>query len=94
MKSLAGKAFSAILLLSISACATGREPAVRTVEVRVPVHEPCPIAEPAAPDYADDDADLKAAPNLFERVKLLAAGRLQRIAHQSELEAWGRACAG
>ena len=87
------KLFCALMALSISACATGKEPAVRTVEVRVPIHAPCAIPEPPEPAYADTDEALRQAPNHVERVRLLVMGRLQRIAREAELRAWGRACA-
>lgn len=60
--------------------------------VSMPVSQPCrPVLSPE-PDYEDSDAKLEAAPNLFERVKLLLAGRLQRIAREAELSAAVEAC--
>lgn len=96
MKSLVRKAFFAILLwpvLTAGSCATTGEPRIITRDVMVPVHQPCTIPEPAKPDFADDDEDLRAAPDFFTRVKLMAAGRLQRMGYEGELLAWGRACA-
>lgn len=44
------------------------------------------------PAWPDTDAALRAAPDLFERVRLLAAGRLLRIARGREVEAALAAC--
>lgn len=93
MKSFTAQAFSAILLLGVSACANGSEPRIVTRDVLIPTHSPCSIPEPAKPNFADDDEDLRAAGDLFSRVRLMAAGRLQRMAYEGELVAWGRACA-
>jgi hypothetical protein len=70
------------------------EPIIRTVEVRVPVPQPCPILDRLgpAPTYPDTAEALRAAPNLFERVKLLVAGRALRIAREAALIAAAQAC--
>ena len=78
----------------VCACATPRPPTVRTVEVQVPVAVPCDPGVPAAPAYPDTDEALKTAPDLFERVKLLLAGRELRKAREAELEAGIRGCSG
>lgn len=78
---------------ALAGCSSTGEPRVVTRDVILPVHAPCTIPEPAKPDFADDDEDLRAAPDLFSRVRLLAAGRLQRMGYEAELVAWGRACA-
>lgn len=95
MFSLNRNAFFAILawpVLTAGSCATTAEPRIVTRDVMVPIHTPCSIPEPAKPDFADDDEDLRAAPGLFERVQLITAGRLQRMGYEGELLAWGRAC--
>lgn len=90
--------FAAVILfcaLTLSACATTAPPRpVTTVEVRVPVAVKChpDLGEP--PQYPDTDAALKAAPDLFSRVKLIVAGRLMRIAREAELQAAIKACEG
>jgi len=81
---------AAVVLLT--ACASSREAAVRTVEVRVPVAVACDPKVGAPPAYPDSDQALKAAPGLFERVRLLLAGRELRKAREAELEAGIRGC--
>lgn len=68
------------MLLLVAACAAKPpEPVIKTVTVEVPVAAACLRDIGPEPIYADNDAALKAAPDLFTRVKLLLAGRLQRI---------------
>lgn len=55
------------------------EPIVVVQEVRVPVAVPCDPDIGPDPAYLDSDAALAAAGDLFDRVKLLLAGRGQRI---------------
>lgn len=60
---------------------------------RVPT--PVPIAckpSVAQPQLVDTDAALKAAPSTADWVRLLAAGRLQRIGYIADLEAGLAAC--
>lgn len=63
------------------------EPLVRTVRVEVPVPTSCALKVGPKPDYPDGDEALRAAPDLFERVKLLLAGRGMRQSREAELEA-------
>lgn len=96
MKPLLRKAFFAILMwpvLTAGSCATTSEPAVRTVEVAVPIHTPCDVPEPAEPERVDTNEALREAPDIFSRVQLLLAGREQRIASEAAARSWGRACA-
>ena len=85
-------------LLALAACATAPaarpEPEIRTVEVRVPVATPCPALEAlgSSPAYPDTDQALAAAPNLFERVKLLLAGRVLRQTREATITAVVGAC--
>lgn len=74
------------------ACSTPREPAIRTVEVKVPIPTPCAAKPGPAPNYPDSDAALKGAPNLAEALKLLLAGRVLRIGREAELEAAVKGC--
>lgn len=79
--------------VSLTACATDNPPPpVQTVTVKVPVPVPCDPHLSPSPVYADSDAAIRAAPDLFERVKLLVAGRLQRIARERELQAAVEGC--
>ena len=87
-----------LLLLPLAACAhsvTERpDPIVQTVEVKVPVAVPCKALAELGPEptYPDTDAALKAAPDLFERVKLLAAGRVLRAARLARYTAAAASC--
>lgn len=70
------------------------DPIIQVREVKVPVVQPCPALEAlgAAPAYPDTDAALAAAPNLFERVKLLLAGRVLRAQREASVAATVAAC--
>lgn len=83
-----------LALLALTACASAPPRVeVRTVTVQVPVAVPC-IVDVAAPVYSDTDEALLAAPDLFERVKLLLAGRIERAAHDNVETAARAACNG
>ena len=82
------------LLLTAGSCATTSEPQVITKTVEVPVAVKCAADVPAPPAYPDTDAALKAAPDLFARVRLLVAGRLERIAREAQLSAALGGCTG
>lgn len=80
---------AAMMLLALFGCAARPAPPDPVVPVQLqPVKEAVPVrCAPnigPEPDYPDTDAALKAAPNLFERVKLLLAGRLLRIQRDQE----------
>ena len=84
-------------LLGLAACATSPQlptPQIvtKTVDVAVPVA--CKPDVGAAPAYPDTDAALKAAPDVYQRVRLMVAGRLMRIAREAELTAGLNACEG
>ena len=85
---------SALLCALLGACATARppEPQIVTQEVKVPVPTPCAAQAPARPAFADDQPAIKAAPDIFERTKLLLAGREQRDGYIGQLEAANSAC--
>lgn len=88
---------AAAALLSLAACATPTRPlapqiVTKTVDVVVPVA--CKPDVGPAQAYPDTDAALKAAPDVYQRVKLLVAGRLLRIAREAELSAGLTACEG
>lgn len=88
----------AIAALALAGCAHTPEPEIRTVEVKVPVDDPACAREAvarlgAAPAYPDTPEAIRAAPNLFERVKILLAGRELRIAREAALKDALEACA-
>ena len=63
------------LVVALGACASQHDlPPPRIVEV--PVAVPCRLTLGVEPEWPDSDQALRAAPDLFSRVKLLAAGRL------------------
>jgi hypothetical protein len=84
-----------MVALALSGCATTAptEPKIVTQIVKVPTPVPCTITV-KRPDFLDTDAALRAAPNSFERLKLVVAGRLQHWAYEGELEAAQKACEG
>jgi len=81
------------IAIALASCATAPTVQIRTVEVQVPVAVPCPVSLPD-PAYSDTDAALLAAPNIFERVKLLLAGREERAAQDQMERAARTACEG
>ena len=98
------KAIPALAMsLALISCGGGTlpppEPIIRTVEVEVPVDNPeCARKAEAevvdtAPEFPDTDEKLREAPNLFERVKLLMAGRELRMDYERRLEDAITACA-
>ena len=84
-----------LALLAMTACAsTPPAPRIVTKTVQVAVPVACKPALGAAPAYPDTDAALKTATDVYQRVKLLVAGRLERIAREAELNAALGACEG
>jgi hypothetical protein len=84
-----------IAALGLAGCAhdpTTLEPVVKTETVKVPVPVHCKPDIGPEPVYPDTPEALKAAPNLYERVKLLLAGRVQRTQRLIELRAALTAC--
>lgn len=80
------------VVLSVYGCASA--PSLPTV-VNVPIAVACvPQDFSAEPAYVDNDVALKSADNVFERVKLLLIGRLERIKRLKEFEAAITACRG
>lgn len=82
---------AAALALPLSGCGTTAEPAVRTVRVEVPVAVPCAADPGPDPAFVDTAEALRAAGDIFDKVRLLLAGRDQRDARLAEL---GAAVAG
>lgn len=82
--------------LALTACAHTQpaEPVTVVQRVEIPVSTPCKVDIGPDPQYPDTDEALRSAPGLFERVQLLVAGRLLRIARDLEKTAALRGCAG
>jgi len=87
---------SLLLCCLVAACASAPtpEPVVRTVEVAVPIATPCRVSVGPAPAYVDSADALRQAADIFEAMKLRAAGRAQRQAREAVLEAALDGCAG
>lgn len=85
---LVAAAFAAVLILA--GCATDGVTAKLPVSVPIYCH-PKLGPEPA---YPDTDAALQSVPDIFEGVKLLLEGRLERIQRDKEKSAALDACAG
>jgi len=81
------------IAMAVAGCASTAPPRIEIVEVLKPVPVPCAADPGPKPDYADTDAALAAAPNVFAGVQLLKAGRLQRQARERQLEAALAGCA-
>jgi hypothetical protein len=81
------------VMLGASTCATTSEPRIEVREIRVPIQVPCPVKEPPEPAYVDTKEAVLAAPDIFAKVQLLLAGRLQRIAYSAQQRAAFKACA-
>ena len=88
--------FAVSAALALTGCATAPlQPQVVTKLVTIPVAVHCvPDPAPVEPAYADNDAAIRAAPDLFSRAKLYAIGRLQRIGFTGEVVAALKACTG
>lgn len=81
--------FLPLILLTLPAAMCTTEPEVRTVEVRIPVREPpCNARTQLGPrrTHPDTDEALRTARNVYERGRLLLAGRESRIAREEALE--------
>ena len=87
---LSAVAVAVAVLLAGCACDTSPQVVTQPVNVAVPVQ--CPITVDADPQYPDTDEALAVAPDVFEGVKLLKAGRLMRMAREKELRAAAVGC--
>jgi hypothetical protein len=89
----AGVALAALL----AACATPKNASapdkVVVQQSKVAVAVACSADTGSQPAFADTTAAIRAAPNVFERAKLYAAGRQQRIARDAKLQAGNAGCA-
>jgi hypothetical protein len=61
-------------------------------QVTVPIAIPCAIDAGPSPHYPDTTQALASAPNIFERAKLVMAGRALRIARELILTADNEGC--
>lgn len=86
MKLTQASAMGATLALLLG-CAAPARPAFQMPERLVPVAVQCRPDIGPEPNYPDTDAALRAAPDIFVRVRLLLAGRLMRTARARELQA-------
>lgn len=83
----------ALAVMLASCASTPTEPHTRIIEKHVPVAVPCKVDIGPDPAYPDTDANLKAAPDIFEAAKLYVAGRLMRMHREEELKAAHEGCA-
>jgi len=72
---------------------TPREPKIKIQIVKVPVPVACAPDLGPEPSYPDTPEALQAAANIFERVKLLLEGRIERQQRLAVLNAAMKACA-
>lgn len=80
-----------LLVLLLGGCATA-EPRVVVREVLVPVAQPCVADVGEAPQYTDTPEAIRAAVDVFERVKLVLLGREERDARLRILEGQAKVC--
>lgn len=81
-----------VLCSALAACAHAPEPRIVTREVKVPVAVPCAVDPGPDPAFSDTPEALRAALDIYELVRLLLAGRLQRDARIVELKAASAGC--
>lgn len=81
-------------LIAAGSCATTSEPAIRTVEVKVPVVQPCADERDPAPVFVDTVEAIQALVGKSDAlVALLLGGRGQRIEYQSASDRQIATCA-
>lgn len=83
-----------LMAFMLAACTTTPKPEPRIVqhEVSVPVLVKCSADPGPEPAYPDTPEALRAAPDIFEQVKLLLVGRALRIARLIDVEAANAGC--
>lgn len=94
------KTILALALLSLGGCAGSSHvqdcppPKLQIEKVNLAVPVPCPALAKlgSEPAYADTDAALAAAPDIFEVTRLLLKGRLQRLQRANAYAAARVAC--
>lgn len=82
------------LVLAGCCAAPARRPSSLVQPVVLPVAQPCSADPGPAPAFVDTAAAIVAAPDVFVRAKIYAAGRQQRIAWEARLAAANAACRG
>ncbi|KSB89105.1 hypothetical protein AS593_04210 [Caulobacter vibrioides] len=96
MVTLSRLAAIVLIAASAAACASTQPPPVKQVEIKTVVEKipvPCQPELPPTPQYADTADALKAAGDIYQKVKLLLIGREQRQGREKVLEAALKACA-
>lgn len=88
------KRITIVLCLAASGCAHTGEPRIIPRDVAMPVAVSCVPKLPVPPAFADEEAALTSAPNIFEAAKRYRAGLLQHRAYETELLAALKGCAG
>lgn len=83
---------AAAVSLLLTACATTPEPRIEIREVKVPIAVKCAVDPGPESPFSDTPEALRSAGDLFEKVKLLLAGRAQRDARLVELKAANAGC--
>lgn len=83
-----------ILCLCLGGCAHAPPAATAPVvqPVLVPLAQACAVDPGPRPDFPDQTAAILAAPNIFERAQLYAAGRQAHLDWEARLEAANAGC--
>lgn len=93
-----GLRVAVLAALALGACAHGPEnpvePIVRVQTVNVPVPVPCKPDTGPEPSFADSPEAIQSAADIYDRVKLMLAGRAQRAAWLEVQRAALQGCAG
>ncbi len=79
-------------LTACTSAAPPPEPQIQVKTVEVPVAVKCAADPGPDPAYADTPDAIRTAADVFERVKLLLAGRAQRDARIAEVKASAAGC--
>lgn len=81
-------------VFALSACQTAPAPktVIQVQRVEVPVAVKCGTDPGPDPVYSDSPEAIQSAPNLYERVRLLLAGRFEREARNAVLKASRAGC--
>lgn len=83
---------SGMAVLLLTACATTPEPRIEIREVKVPIAVKCAVDPGPESPFSDTPEALRAAEDIFAKVRLLLAGRAQRDARLTELKASVSGC--
>jgi hypothetical protein len=94
MRGLVILALAAGCGLASCAGAPGGVPRIEVQTVPLPTPTPCAVDPGAPPAFPDTDAAIQAAPDIYGRAKLYAAGRLLRAAWEARLTAALKGCEG